>query len=186
MRKLRLIEMLVIGAICAIILVGCGTGSSSNSASSSQKDEEAASEPQGASDEDIKKAVEKITSAKESIQSCASYQLDGWTTYSNILNYYFDDSAYEEPSETSIKNRAKNAHDARTSATTNMEEAKALLGTNGEGDYYEAAKDYYIAVNKFLSLVSTFPTGYSQLTYSQAVKDAISDCETAYGELSFY
>ena len=174
MRKNGIIRTLIIGVLCATIMTGCGAGASSNSASSSQ------------SKEDIKEAVDKITSAKESIQSCASYQLDGWTTYSDILNYYFDDSAYKDADEIQIKERAKNAHDARVSATSDMEEAKALLGTNGEGDYYEAAKDYYVAVDKFLSLVSTFPEGYSKLTFSQAVKDAISDCETAYGELSLY
>ena len=179
-------RIVILVIVCIVMLAGCGSDDNVNTSSTNQTENDKKEESAGVSDEAVKAAVEKIDVAKNAVKNCASYQLEGWSKYSDVTNYYFDDNAYQDASESGIKARATKAHDERMSANRNMDEAKELLGTNGDSEYYKAAKNYYLAVDKFLSLVSTFPAGYSKLTFSQAVKDAIDDVETAYGEVSFY
>ena len=102
------------------------------------------------------------------------------------MNCYFDKTEYEELNSGSLKERAKNIHDFRDYAKDVMDEAKTLLGTESTGDFYDAAKNYYLAVNDYYSLISDFPSGYSQLTYSSAISDSKTECQSAFNELTFY
>ena len=67
-----------------------------------------------------------------------------------------------------------------------MDTAKELIANAGEGDLQKAVKDYYLEVNSYYNLVTTFPQGYSKLTYSQALADCKADCQSAYSEVEFY
>lgn len=169
--KKRLLALGMSIMIC-FSLIACG-----NSGASEEKKEVSA--------EDLSKVVELLQSAEDDISATAALQLEGWSKYADIVNYYFDDEAYTQASEVSIKKRAESAHNYRMSAKDTMEQAKELLGNKGEGDYYNAVKDYYKAVNKFLTLVSTFPEGYSKLTYANAVAEYKADIQEAYGEVEF-
>ncbi len=77
-------------------------------------------------------------------------------------------------------------YNARNRARSDMEIAKKYLGNKGTSEYYMAVKKYYMAVNKFLSLVSSFPSGYSQSSFTNAISQYKSDCESAYQEVKFY
>ena len=100
--------------------------------------------------------------------------------------YYFVDSKYQEADVPSIKLRAMKIHELRVSAKKAMDEAKALMGTNGTSDYYVAVKEYYKNISAFWNLISEFPEGYSKFTYSNTASNYKENCQSAYAELAFY
>ena len=171
---------LIFALVLVLSLVACGGGN--NDSSGEQKADTSA----GPTNDDLAKASGLIKDAQDEIVSMAAEQLDGWTTYSNIMASYFVDSKYQDLIESTLKKRAERIHISRGKADTALSEAKTLLGSNGTGDYYNAVKEYYKAVSVFYNLVSEFPEGYSQLTFSNAVKDNKAKCDDAYSELSFY
>lgn len=187
---MKKIIALMLALATVLGMVGCGNSAkeqeSTAQESTAQEPTVQESTAQEPTDEELRQAVEYIKEAEENIVSAAAEQLDGWTTYSSIMNYYFDDTDYMNAKESSIQSRANRIHNYRTAARKAMEQAKNLLGNSGSGDYYNAVKEYYKAVNKFLTLISTFPEGYSQLTFSSTVSDYKSDCQSAYEEVLFY
>ena len=169
----------------AIILSLCACGATNSP--SSTPEPAAPTEKTGPTDEDLAKAADLIGHAQVDIDNAASNQLDGWTTYSSIMEYYFIDSKWQDASgEFQIYNRAKSIHFYRDSAERELAQAKELLGTNGTGDYYTAVKEYYKAVSVYYNLISEFPEGYSKITFSAAVKDNKAKCDEAFSEVSFY
>jgi hypothetical protein len=187
MRNKKYLKTILLLVVLCMFAIGCADNKNAESSTSvSEEDVNRPATVQTVSEEDIKSAVKKIHTACEFISDCASYQIDHWSTNSELMNWYFSDTAYKDANSTDSKMAAKRAYESRVSARENLTEAKVLLGTNGEGEYYNAAKNYYISVDKYLTLVSTFPEGYSLLTYSDAVKDAKDDCSSAYSEVSFY
>ena len=171
---------LILALSIYLVLCACGSGSEGSNTSQMPEKTEATSE-------ELAQAAELIKSAEDSIVTAAAHQLDGWTKYASIMTYYFVDSEWEGASgESSIYNRAKTIHNLRTDAQAKLDEAKALIGTNGTTDYYNAVKAYYKTVNVFWNLISEFPEGYSKLTYSSTVSDHKASCADAYAELDFY
>ena len=172
----RIISLLLVIVMC-LSLIACGGGT--------EKAPEATAAPE-ATNEELTQAVDLLKKAEDSIITAASHQLDGWTKYASIMEYYFVDSKYQEANESSIAKRAKKIHELRVSAKEAMDEAKALMGTNGTSDYYAAVKEYYKTVSVFWNLISEFPEGYSKLTYSTTASDYKANCQSAYAELEFY
>ena len=161
--------LLLLTAALAITLSACGGAGSST-----------------ASDEDLKTVVGDLILAETATDTLASLLIENWTTYSNLLLYYYDQEAYEASNMYEEGSDYGTAHELRGYADEVMNEAKGLLGTEGSSDFYEAAKTYYLAVNDYLALLSEFPDGYSKLTYSNAISDCRSACQSAYSEVTFY
>ena len=164
------------------VLFGCGSKPAPNSTASSA----------GIVNDDLIEAVNLIKSAEDCVVDVSSVQIDNWSTVSYSASLYFEDSAYLEkfgsdgPSEADYFYPTKEAYTNRAAAKSNLEKAEKLLGTSGDGDPYEAAKTYYEEVSSFLSLVSSFPKGYSLTTFSNAVNDHKSTCASAYEEVGSY
>ncbi|MBQ9558198.1 MAG: hypothetical protein IJU94_06305 [Clostridia bacterium] len=174
--------IILLSLVCLVILFGCGNNAESNSTISSSS---------GVSNDDLINAVNLIKSAEDCVVNVSTVQLDNWSTASYSTSLYFEDSAYLEefgpsgpsdyffyPTITAYTNRA--------TAKSNLDKAKKILGSSGVGDFYEATKSYYKEVSSFFALVSTFPEGYSLLTFSNAVKDYKSRCSSAYEDARFY
>ncbi len=177
--------MLFFALLFVVVLVtACGNGKSSSNTQQTPAPMTATPKP-GPSDADLKKAVDLLKTAQDDIVAAAATQQNNWNVNASwVMKVYFVDEAYEEESfhtdtQTSVYNKRK-------SARRNVESAKELLGTNGSGDFYNAVKEYYKCVNKFLTLISEFPEGYSKITFTQAIKDYTSDCKDAYEESQFY
>ncbi|MCD7761033.1 MAG: hypothetical protein LUH16_04565 [Clostridiales bacterium] len=192
----------ILCCLLAVMLIisctACGSGtdttsqmdadsSETSSAEEETSVEEEPVEDEGPSDEDLVLAVENIKEAEDLINSMAATQLDHWSKYSNIMKWYFDDEEYMNAvGDSATIKRAEQLHEDRTDASEKLSEAKELMGTSGTGDYYDSVKSYYLLVKDYLSLVSTFPEGYSKLTFSSTVSDFNTDCQSAYNELEFY
>ena len=161
---------LLLSGIIAFSLCACGQGNGGGSPT----------------DEDLKNAAGNLYLAEVAIDSAASLLLENWTTTGSVMNCYFDESAYEGLNSGLLKDRAQSVHDFRSYAKDVMDDAKTLLGTEGTGDFYDAAKNYYLAVNDYYSLISTYPSGYSKMTYSNAISEKKGECQSAFNELTFY
>ncbi len=169
----------IIMAILAIIsLISCD--------SSTEKEKEQITEQKtGATDEELKYAANRLWIVESDVTYIASQQLDGWTTYSDIMEYYFTSKTYDGD-VISIKTRSMLIHDKRKSARECLKEAKDIITKGGEGDFYNSVKEYYFAVDKYLTLVSKFPEGYSKITYSTTTSNYKAECQSAYSRLSLY
>lgn len=174
---------LIIACLLLLSICACSSGKQN---SSETKQNTSNSAPVAPSDEDLKKAIDLLKQAENDIITTSSIQINGWSKYSDITGYYFNDDGPNQASERSIKQRAQEAADYRASARQNLEKAKTLLGSSGTGDFYLAVKEYYKSVSKFFSLISTFPEGYSLLTFSNTVASYKSECQSAYEEAAFY
>ena len=174
---------ILLALVMVLSLVACGKG---NNDSSNSSEEQKADTSVGPTNDDLAKASKLIKEAQDNIVSIAADQLDGWTTYADIMEAYFVDEKYQNNDIGTLKTRSERIHRSRGEANTALSQAKELLGTNGTGDYYDAVKEYYKAVSVFYNLVSEFPEGYSKLTFSNAVKDSKAKCDDTYSELSFY
>lgn len=79
--------------------------------------------------------------------------------------------------------------DATDYAKETLEEVlkniKLIKADDDTEDYYDAVKEYYKAVNTLVSFATTFPEGYSKLTYAQAIKDYYKDIDEAKSEVDF-
>ncbi len=138
----------------------------------------------GVTDEELGEVVTHIAAAEEAIVTISTLQITNWSTYENIMSYYFTNSA--NYNRAPYVETAKKIHEKKTLAISEMEKAKELMGTSSTGEYFDAVKEYYKTVETFLKLVSEFPEGYSKLTFSQAIADYKEKCQTAYSEVEFY
>lgn len=135
--------------------------------------------------EELNSIADYLEDAEEYASSIASTLLNKWTTDSYFA-YFFDESKFKSSSVFSEKTDYVNVHKYRAQAEQALQEVKELIGANGNGDAYSAAKNLYLAVNNYLSLVSEYPEGYSLVTYSAAVSDCQNECRSCRAELDFY
>lgn len=167
-------------------MVGCG-----NSAAEQESTPIPTATPKpGPTDSELKQALSYIKEAEDYIIKTSTVQIGNWDAkYSSFMVPLFDDQSYETKAKENpdtITQRLTDAYNYRQSAQENLDSAKNILGTSGDGEFYEAVKEYYKVVNKFMSLVSTFPEGYSELTFSSTVADYKSECQSAYEDASFF
>lgn len=162
----KIIAVLLLICLC-VGMCACNAG----------KKEETA--PAGPTDEDLKEAVELIKFAHDDIVSISTILLDEWSLYSWFEDYF--DEEYNGSDEDLVM-----VHEHRASAKDALSEAKAKMGTDGTGDYYNAVKEYYKTVKVFWDFVSTYPEGYSELTFSNTLTEYKTNCANAYAELGFY
>ena len=145
----------------------------------------------GAVSGNIYTAIYQVHSAEEKIVSVSTLQIGEWyADGSSLMLKYFDDlffiEHYDSKSSYSFDKKAKEMYDYRVSAKEKLDKAKEIIRSiDNKDDLYDAVKDYYKVVNKFYALVSTFPEGYSKLTFMQAVADCKAECQDAYAEVDF-
>lgn len=147
------------------------------------------------SDEEINVALAEIVvnldNAYTSYKSAASLIVDHWynaTWYQSFFNKeYFEENPIIADS---INKDCIKMWEYQESANELFDNAllaiKELTPTEGTQGYYDAVKEYYTCINTFKTLIQTWPSNYSQLTYSQAISAAISECDVAASELVFY
>lgn len=84
---------------------------------------------------------------------------------------------------------AKASYQYRDKITEKMEDAHAKLKdlevSDKLKDYYELVKKLYLNVDAFYSFASSFPEGYSQVTYSQTFSKHQSEYDSLVSELKF-
>ena len=135
---------------------------------------------------ELKEATQYIKKSEEAILQAASYQVSNWTTIAEVMYYYFDDNEYTTDKWYYHRNTIRTITQLRVQAREDMAKAKEILLKKGSGDYYTSVKEYYTTVNTFLNLISEFPTGYSKVTFSQAISQHQSNCSAAYSNVEFY
>ncbi len=179
----------LLAAVMAGCCVACGNSSTVTETVTEESTEvsEATEEMVADNTEDLTEAATLIYESQILVQAMAATQLQHWSTSSSSMVDYFVDEEYDSSKAVmGIYEVAKEIHEYRTKANDRMADAKDLIGTNGSGDLYDAVKEYYLLVNNYLSLVSTYPEGYSKLTFSNTVSDYNTECSEAYNNLSFY
>ena len=134
------------------------------------------------SDEDLKNAFAKLLIAEEGISVMASTVLNNWSTHEHMLSYWNEEIADYYGNESKY-NDFKRRIDTINGV---FDEVKTTMGSTSTGDFYDALKAYYVSVNKYFELVSKAPSGYSKLTYMQAISDCKSECQSKQSELDFY
>ena len=134
-----------------------------------------------ATEQELKEAAVFIKAAETLAANIASIQINGWSTNSQIMQYYFSDLDYTNASLSSVhKEHIRKIQTFRSDARKAMQEAKKMMGESGTSEQYQAVKKYYQEVNILLNFVSEFPSGYSKITFSQSVSQYKSNCTTAY------
>ena len=174
MKKLICI-LLVITSILTIC--SCGKQSDTPSTQAPQTNNKPS-----VSDEDLKIAFAKLLIAEEGINVMASIVLNDWSTHEHMLSYWNEEIADYYGNESKY-NDFKRRIDTINGV---FDEVKATMGSTSTGDFYNALKAYYVSVNKYFELVSKAPSGYSKLTYMQAVSNCKSECQSKQSELDFY
>ena len=134
------------------------------------------------SNEDLKYAFAELMVAEEGINVMASTILNNWSTHEHMLSYWNEEIADY------YGNKSKYNDFKKRIDTINgiFDEVKTTMGSTSTGDFYDALKAYYVSVNKYFELVSKAPSGYSKLTYMQAISDCKSECQSKQSELDFY
>lgn len=140
--------------------------------------------PAGPSDEDLEDIVSALADAEEDADRMASMLLKYWTTDSYFV-YFYDESRFRGSSFEEDEDFA-DVHKYRGNVEDALKEAKSTMGTNGSSDFYKAVKEYYMALDNYLALLSEYPTGYSKLTYATAISDCQDECRSARTNAEFY
>lgn len=153
-------------------------------------------------DEEIKAALDEsaayIKEAHDLCVSTANVLLDHWTAkYTIVFQPFFLKEDYEECVE--MRNgrfpddydrdldKVWSDRDKIDSLLSSAMEIMRTIKTNENTEnYYQAVKEYYKNIDVFHVFISTWPEGYSELTYSSTLADYKSDCQSAYAELEFY
>lgn len=172
---MKKIISIILAVVLSVTICACG----------SQKKSDNTNENSSISIEETGKELNDIFS------SITATHTDCETLMSIIYNYwnyngwesFFD---YEEFRKADNRNNSKNNYavgsfygDAKLSfeyrdkITESLDkiqnDLKSLSITDETKAYYNAVKELYICVDSFYSFVSAYPTGYSKLTYTQAV-----------------
>lgn len=171
----------------ALSLSACGHEQNNKNYSSSSGSDTGAPKQSAAAltTEDLADIFAELNVAEEYANSISSILLQKWTTDSYFA-YFFDEIEFRMSSKFSKKADYVNVHDYRGKANDALDKVKECLGTNGTGESYTSAKNYYLAVKEYLALVSEYPEGYSLLTYSSAISDCQDECRTCRTDLEFY
>lgn len=184
---LKGLALLIFAGVMIFSLAACGKDSKNNKYTNPPKSNgsNAESNTHTMTKEELNSITNYLEDAEEYASSIASTLLKKWTTDSYFA-YFFDESKFKNSSAFSQKKDYVNVHKYRAQAEQALQEAKELIGTNGNGDVYLVTKNFYLAVNNYLSLVSEYPEGYSLVTYSAAVSDCQNECRSCRAELDFY
>lgn len=183
---------MILAILMCISIFGCA-----KTPNTTTSDTTTPNETSGPSDEDIEKALDKIVkdldSAYSHYSSASALIMSRWSTYSWFQGFfdknYFEEN-YKPAAKSNIDKDCIAMWDHYEVADTLMESCltsiKELSPTDNTREYYNAVKEYYTQINALKSLLQTWPQGYNQMSYSQALSTAKSECDRAKSELSFY
>ncbi len=184
---------MILAILMCISIFGCA-----KTTNTTTSDTTTPNETSGPSDEDIEKALDKIVkdldSAYSHYSSASALIMSNWDTDPFYFKMFFDENYFEEKyAYAKATGRDKDCSDMwghYKTADALMESCltsiKELTPTDNTREYYNAVKEYYTRINALKSLLQTWPQGYNQMSYSQALSTAKSECDTAKSELSFY
>lgn len=137
--------------------------------------------------------LQMLDTAYSNYKSASTTILNEWTTTQSAFVMYFDKSEYDALANYKKNNRYSErgkmwehyeiADGLKQEALNSV---KTISPTDDTRDYYNAIKTYYSSIDAFRTLIQTWPAGYTELTFSQAVSSAKNDCDKAASDLAFY
>lgn len=178
-------SVLVLSLILLMTFVACGDNNSNNNPVQNTNNSDSYSAESVISTYDnLKDVFSSLSTAEQYADRVAALILRNWTT-DYYLIYLYDESNFKMSGFVDEEDFS-NVHKYRGLVEDALSEAKAEINSNGNGNLHEAVKEYYLALNNYLTLLSEYPTGYSKLTYSTAISDCQNDCRSARSNAEFY
>ena len=128
-------------------------------------------------------AISNIDKAMEYISDCFDNEIGSWDYF---LSYCFYDSEPEKwAGRHGAEDKGRECINYRTNARNCLATAKTTI-QGGSGDIFTAVQKYYLAVSECLHFVSTYPQGYSKLTWTSAWASLKTKVSSAAVEVEFY
>lgn len=124
-------------------------------------------------------ATTHLKAAEEEMVSISADIVNTWLESSNLVELYYTKETFDRDHNYEKMITSKEKVDG------DLQKAKSIIQLGGSSDYYQAVKEYYLAVKALYDLVYNYPVGYSLYTYSEAKQRLQSDCTKAYAEVEF-
>ena len=138
---------------------------------------------------DINIALENIKNAKTKCDELYNI-VDHYWNYNGFENFFDYNEFLEADSKFnksgnynrgSFYGDAKRAFEIRDNIDAYLSNAKNELKKCGANELKSIVEDLYITVNSYSSLLSKYPSGYSQFTFSSSISDLLREYEDTLG-----